>query len=163
VHGLVPGMSIPMNMTMSIWRRLSRFGIFQTRLMNRTTDRLAVRVRLQAGRRDRLVSALSGGNQQKVVLAKWLAAEPKVLILDEPTHGIDVGAKADILAVISELAREGVGIILISSELEEVRAMSDRLVVMHMGRISGRFDSPVESDVILAAATGRRAADGIPA
>jgi rhamnose transport system ATP-binding protein len=163
VHGLVPSMSIPMNMTMSIWRRLSRFGLFQTRLMNRTTDDLAVRVRLQAGRRDRLVSALSGGNQQKVVLAKWLAAEPKVLILDEPTHGIDVGAKADILAVISELAREGVGIILISSELEEVRAMSDRLVVMHMGRISGRFDSPVESDVILAAATGRRAADRIPA
>src|SRR6185312_5243648 len=105
VHGLVPGMSIPLNMTMSIWRRMSRFGLFQTGLMNRTTDRLAVRVRLQAGRRDRLVSALSGGNQQKVVLAKWLAAEPKVLILDEPTHGIDVGAKADVLAVISELAR----------------------------------------------------------
>ncbi len=110
--------------------------------MNRTTDELAVRVRLQAGRRDRLVSALSGGNQQKVVLAKWLAAEPKVLILDEPTHGIDVGAQADILAVISELAREGVGIILISSELEEVRAMSDRLVVMHMGRVSGPLRLP---------------------
>ena len=163
VHGLVPGMSIPLNMTMSIWRRLSRFGLFQTGLMNRTTDGLAMRVRLQAGRRDRLVSALSGGNQQKVVLAKWLAAEPKVLILDEPTHGIDVGAKADILAIISELAREGVGIILISSEMEEVRAMSDRLVVLHMGRISGRFDAPAESATILAAATGRRDADRVSA
>ncbi len=86
-----------------------------------------------------------------------------MLILDEPTHGIDVGAKADVLAVISELAREGVGIILISSEMEEVRAMSDRLVVMRMGRISGRFDSPVDSARILAAATGRHDLDGIPA
>ncbi len=76
LHGLVPGMSIPLNITMSIWRRLSRLGLFQTGLMNRLTDRLATRVRLQAGRRDRLVSALSGGNQQKVVLGKWLAAEP---------------------------------------------------------------------------------------
>jgi ABC-type sugar transport system ATPase subunit len=131
--------------------------------MNRTTDAMAARVRLQPGRRDRIVSALSGGNQQKVVLAKWLAAGPKVLILDEPTHGIDVGAKADVLAIICELAREGVGIILISSEMEEVRSMSDRLVVMRMGRVTGRFDSAVDSDTILAAATGQHSALGMPA
>jgi len=163
VHGLVPDMSIPLNVTMSIWRRLSWLGVFRASLMNRTTDGLATRVRLQPGRRDRVVSALSGGNQQKVVLAKWLASGPKVLILDEPTHGVDVGAKSDVLAIISELAREGVGIILISSEMEEVRSMSDRLVVMRMGRVTGRFDSPVDSDVILAAATGQRGAIEVPA
>ena len=92
-----------------------------------------------------------------------LASGPKVLILDEPTHGIDVGAKADVLAIISELAREGVGIILISSEMEEVRAMSDRLLVMRMGRITGRFDSQVNSNTILAAATGQHGAIGVPA
>jgi ABC-type sugar transport system ATPase subunit len=118
------------------------------------TDLLSQRVRLQPGRRDRLVSALSGGNQQKVVLAKWLAAEPRVLILDEPTHGIDVGAKADILAIISELAQAGVGIIFISSEMEEVRSMCDHLVVMREGRVSGIFDCPVDSKTVIAAASG---------
>jgi rhamnose transport system ATP-binding protein len=163
VHGLVPGMSIPLNVTMAIWRKLSRLGVFRSALMNRTTDTLARRVRLQPGRRDRVVRALSGGNQQKVVLAKWLAADPKVLILDEPTHGIDVGAKADVLAIISELARAGVGIILISSEMEEVRSMSDRLIVMRMGRITGRFDGPVDSAAILAAAAGQHHAVGATA
>lgn len=162
VHGLVPEMSIPLNVTMSIWRRFSWLGVFRAGLMNRTTDTLATRVRLQAGRRDRIVSALSGGNQQKVVLAKWLASEPKVLILDEPTHGIDVGAKTDVLTIVRDLAREGVGIILISSEMEEVRSMSDRLVVMRMGRVAGRFDSPVDSDTILAAATGQHGSVGAP-
>lgn len=160
-HGLVPGMSIPLNMTMSVWRKLSWLGVYRTALVNRTTDRLGQRVRLQAGRRDRIVSALSGGNQQKVVLAKWLAANPRVLILDEPTHGIDVGAKADILTIIAELARDGVGVILISSEMEEVRAMSDRLIVLRMGRISGRFDGPVDSQTILAAASGLPPAVGV--
>lgn len=155
-HGLVSGMSIPLNVTMSIWRKLAPLGVFRARAMHQTSDALASRVRLQPGRRDRIASALSGGNQQKVVLAKWLAAEPRVLILDEPTHGIDVGAKADILAIIVELARAGVAIILISSELEEVRAMSDRIVVMRLGRVAGVFESPTDRRVIMAAAAGVR-------
>jgi len=154
VHGLVPTMTIPLNSTMSIWQILSWLGIFRDVMVNRKADEMTRRVRLQPGRRDRIVSVLSGGNQQKVVLAKWLAADPKVLILDEPTHGIDVGAKADILAIISELARAGVGIMLISSEMEEVRAMSDRLIVMRKGRVAGTFTCPVPSETILAAASG---------
>lgn len=153
-HGLVSSMSIPFNMTMSIWQKLSRLGVVQTARVNRITDTLASRVRLQPGRRDRVAGALSGGNQQKVVLAKWLAAKPRVFILDEPTHGIDVGAKADILAIITELAQDGVGVILISSEMEEVRSMCDRLIVMHKGRITGTFDCPVDSQTVLAAASG---------
>jgi ABC-type sugar transport system ATPase subunit len=77
------------------------------------------------------VQNLSGGNQQKTVIARWLATKPKVLFLDEPTHGVDVGAKAEIYALMSQLAADGVGIILISSELPEILAMSDRIVVMH--------------------------------
>ena len=79
---------------------------------------------------------LSGGNQQKTVLARWLATEPKVLILDEPTHGIDVGAKSEIYELIRQLARAGIAIVLISSELPEVMAMADRVVVMHEGRVT---------------------------
>lgn len=155
MHGLVSTMTIPLNTTMPVWQRLlTLLGVLPVGRMNRLTDTLVRRVRLQAGRRDRIVSALSGGNQQKVVLSKWLAAEPRVLILDEPTHGIDVGAKADILAIISELAQAGVGILFISSEMEEVRSMCDRLVVMREGHVTGIFDSPVDSKTVMAAASG---------
>jgi rhamnose transport system ATP-binding protein len=153
-HGLVPGMTISYNITMTIWQKLSRLGVVRSALVNRTADTLAGRVHLQPGRRDRIASALSGGNQQKVVLAKWLATSPRVLILDEPTHGIDVGAKADILAIVSELARAGMGIIFISSEMEEVRSMCDRLIVMREGHVTGTFICPVDSKTVLAAASG---------
>ena len=88
---------------------------------------------------DQLVGALSGGNQQKVVLAKWLASKPRVLILDEPTRGIDIGAKVEVHRIISELAASGLGIILISSDLPEVLAMSDRILVLHEGRITAEI------------------------
>ena len=88
---------------------------------------------------DQEVGKLSGGNQQKVVLARWLAARPKVLILDEPTRGIDVGAKAEIYRLIDELAGEGLGIMLISSELPEIIGLSDRIYVMQNGRITGEL------------------------
>jgi ribose transport system ATP-binding protein len=86
---------------------------------------------------DFLVRNLSGGNQQKVVLAKWLALGPKLLIFDEPTRGIDVGAKAEIYELMRGLARQGVAILMISSDMEEVLGLSDRIAVMHEGRISG--------------------------
>ena len=86
------------------------------------------------------VSSLSGGNQQKTVLGRWLATDPKLLILDEPTHGVDVGAKAEIYELVRNLAREGQGIILISSELPEVLALAHRIVVMHEGRVTGILD-----------------------
>jgi ABC-type sugar transport system ATPase subunit len=86
------------------------------------------------------VSTLSGGNQQKVVLARWLARKPRVLILDEPTKGVDVGAKAEISEIILRLASQGTAILLISSELPEVLALSDRVLVMRSGRIAGELD-----------------------
>jgi rhamnose transport system ATP-binding protein len=155
VHGLVPTMKVPPNMTMSIWPKLvNRLGVFRTREMNRRASELADRVQLQTGRLNQLVSTLSGGNQQKVVLAKWLAAGPRLLILDEPTHGIDVGTKAEVLKIVTELARSGVAVMLISSELEEVRAMSTRLYVMRAGRLVGEFGCPVDSDTVMEAAAG---------
>lgn len=89
---------------------------------------------------DQIINNLSGGNQQKVLIARWLLAQPKILILDEPTRGIDVGAKAEIYRLISELANRGVAIILVSSELPEILGMSDRVMVMHGGHITGILD-----------------------
>ena len=107
------------------------------------------------------VGALSGGNQQKVALARWLSIEPDILILDEPTQGVDVGAKAEIHALIQELAERGLAIIMISSELPEVLGMSDRVAVMHAGTVSGVL-SRVEAtqDKILGLALERPAHDG---
>src|SRR5258705_13837516 len=107
-----------------------------------------------------LVGALSGGNQQKVVLAKWLASAPRVLILDEPTRGIDIGAKVEVHRIISELAGAGLGIILISSDLPEVLAMSDRIIVLHEGRITAEIprERATEERVMFAAA-GRASDD----
>ncbi len=155
VNGLVPSMGVPLNMTMSIWPKLvNRFGMFRTGEMQRRAEELARRVELQSGRINQLVSTLSGGNQQKVVLAKWLAASPRVLILDEPTHGIDVGTKAEVLGIVADLARSGVAVILISSELEEVRAMSTRLLVMREGRVVAEFDGEADSAAVISAAAG---------
>jgi rhamnose transport system ATP-binding protein len=88
---------------------------------------------------DQTASALSGGNQQKVVLAKWLATEPRILILDEPTRGIDIGAKVEVHRIVSELAASGLGILLISSDLPEVLAMSDRILVLHEGTLTAEI------------------------
>jgi L-arabinose transport system ATP-binding protein len=96
------------------------------------------------------VGKLSGGNQQKVVLARWLAVKPKVLILDEPTRGIDVGAKAEIYNLIDELANQGIGIILISSEMPEILGLADRIYVMQNGRITGELsgETATEEEVL---------------
>ena len=155
VNGLVPTMRVPLNMTMAIWPKLvNRLGVFRTREMNRRTREMAERVELQSGRVNELVSTLSGGNQQKVVLGKWLAASPRVLILDEPTHGIDVGTKSEVLRIVSELATSGVAVMLISSELQDVRAMSTRLFVMREGRLVAEFDRDIDSDTVMHAAAG---------
>ncbi|MOA12011.1 Ribose import ATP-binding protein RbsA [compost metagenome] len=103
---------------------------------------------------DQIINNLSGGNQQKVLIARWLLAQPKILILDEPTRGIDVGAKAEIYRLISELANRGVAIILVSSELPEILGMSDRVMVMHGGRITGILDKEeADQEKILALAS----------
>ena len=138
-QGLVLGMDILNNATMSILPRLARLG-FVTRAGERQVAQpYFERLRVKAPRLDTPVAALSGGNQQKIVLTKWLAAECPILILDEPTRGVDVGAKAEIHALIDELAAAGNGIILISSEMPEVLNLSTRILVFRAGRVVGEL------------------------
>jgi ABC-type sugar transport system ATPase subunit len=99
-----------------------------------------VRLGVRARGPEQIVGQLSGGNQQKVVLSKWLETAPRILIMDEPTRGIDVGAKAEIHALMSRLAAEGMAILMISSELPEILGMSDRILVMHGGRLTATID-----------------------
>ena len=102
-----------------------------------------------------MVQFLSGGNQQKVVLGKWLAIQPRVLFLDEPTRGIDVGAKQEIYKLMEELARKGVAILFVSSEMEEILGMSDRVLVMHEGRLTGELQrSELSEEAVMHLATG---------
>ncbi len=104
---------------------------------------------------------LSGGNQQKVVLAKWIATNPRILILDEPTKGIDVATKAAVHQFVSEMAAEGMAVLLISSELPEVLGMSDRIIVMHEGALTAEFSrDEATSDSVIKAATGHTAGNG---
>jgi ribose transport system ATP-binding protein len=102
-----------------------------------------------------IAGLLSGGNQQKVVLAKWLSRQPKLLILDEPTRGIDVGAKTEIYALMDKLAQEGMAVLMISSDLEEILGMSDRVLVMHEGNLAGELSrSEMSEEAIMRLATG---------
>jgi ribose transport system ATP-binding protein len=104
---------------------------------------------------DQLVSALSGGNQQKVVLGKWLATNPRVLILDEPTRGVDIGARSEIYGLIDRLAADGLAVLMISSDLEEILGISDRVLVMHEGRIAGELPrGRLSEEAVMHLATG---------
>ena len=114
-------------------------GIMSRDKERRITAQQIEQLAIKTPGQEQVVENLSGGNQQKVVIGKWLVTHPKVLILDEPTRGIDVGAKKEIHQLMSELAASGVGIIMISSEMPEVLGMSDRIIVMHGGKICGEF------------------------
>ncbi len=139
-QGLVLGMSVKRNVTLAALKKVARGWLIDRGSEDRLTDRYIESLRVKTPSREQRVVNLSGGNQQKVVIAKWMATNPKILILDEPTRGIDVGAKKEIHALMSELAGQGVAIIMISSELPEILGMSDRIVVMHEGRIKGVLD-----------------------
>jgi ABC-type sugar transport system ATPase subunit len=134
-HGLVLSMKSRENLSLPILDRLAHFNWISSSSERSLADQYFKKMRVRAPSIDTLTEALSGGNQQKIVLARWLAARCRVLILDEPTRGVDVGAKAEIHALIDELAREGTAIILISSELPEVINLSTRLLVMREGKL----------------------------
>jgi rhamnose transport system ATP-binding protein len=134
-QGLVQPMSVGDNVAMAVLPELSPGGILRPRRERVLARRFMDQLRIKATTPAQVVRSLSGGNQQKVVLAKWLAAEPRILLLDEPTHGVDVGTKADVHRTISHLAKQGLTILLISSELLEVLGMSDRILVMREGRL----------------------------
>jgi ribose transport system ATP-binding protein len=132
--GIVPDMSVRENMTLSILPRLTSMGVVDETRQREIVDKFMQRLAIKASSAEQKIRELSGGNQQKVLLARWLCTDPKLLILDEPTRGIDVGAKAEIQALIRELADQGLGVLMISSELEEITEGADRVFVLSDGR-----------------------------
>ena len=139
-EGIFPDMSIKFNETMKVLDQFISVRGVNHRKENEIADKYTKDLRVKAPGTYALVGNLSGGNQQKVVLASWLATHPKILILDEPTRGIDVGAKAEIYAIMNDLVQNGVSIIMVSSELPEVIGMCDRVVVMRSGEVSAVLD-----------------------
>lgn len=149
-QGLVLDMTVKKNMSLAALDRLSRGWFIDKPRETDTVNNFVDKLRVKTPSIDQTVKNLSGGNQQKVVIAKWMANEPDILILDEPTRGIDVGAKKEIHRLMSELANQGVAIIMISSELPEIIGMSDRIIVMHEGRIKGELTHrPVTQEEIM--------------
>ncbi|PJN32784.1 sugar ABC transporter ATP-binding protein [Streptomyces sp. CB02613] len=138
-EGIVPGLSVRENIVLAAMPRLSRAGIVSRAKQDRIVDIFMKRLRIKAYSPEQKVGELSGGNQQKVLLARWLCLEPKVLLLDEPTRGIDVGAKAEVQSLIDELAREGLAVLLISSDIEELIEGADRIVVLRGGAVAGEL------------------------
>lgn len=157
VLGLLPELSIRENVTIASLRRDSRRGLVPGREQAEEADRLLDSLRLRAGSYDQPVSTLSGGNQQKVLLARWLLTKPKVLVFDEPTKGIDVGAKGELYAVIGDLAAKGLGIIVVSSYLPELLGLADRILVLRDGAVAGELPTGASEEDVLMLASGRRA------
>jgi rhamnose transport system ATP-binding protein len=139
-HGVIAEMSIAANTTLAALRAISRGGFLDFAREREIATSYLQRFAIKAPTVDAAVATLSGGNQQKVALARWLVTTPSVLILDEPTQGVDVGAKAEIHGLIVDLAAQGLAILLISSELPEILGMSDRVAVMRAGTIVGTLD-----------------------
>jgi ribose transport system ATP-binding protein len=154
-HGLILQASIRDNLSLPNLASISTRGIIHPQREHAFTHELAQRVRVRAAGLGMRVGLLSGGNQQKVVVGKWLARQPNVVIFDEPTRGVDVGAKAEIYALMDQLARDGVAILMISSDLEEIIGVSDRVLVMHEGRIAGELTrAELSEQAVMRLATG---------
>ncbi len=153
--GLVLFISIRDNISLANFHLMTRWGILNRRRQNSLVRSKVQELRIRPPEIDRLVRTLSGGNQQKVVLAKWLLARAKLLILDEPTRGVDIAAKQEIYSLIKDLADSGMGILLISSEMPEILGMSDRALVMREGRLMGEFSRQQATEQkLLACAAG---------
>lgn len=152
-QGLLLDWSINRNISLSVLSKCQNGPVLAKKKEYEISGRLKELLAIKAPTTDTLTGALSGGNQQKVVVGKQLAADPKLIILDEPTKGVDVGSKAAIYEIMSDLAAQGLGILMISSEMPEVMNMSDRIYVMSEGKISAEFDpTDLTQDMILNAA-----------
>jgi ribose transport system ATP-binding protein len=155
LQGLFLNMAVRENITMSSTSLVSNFGFVNTNKANKLADEYVDKLDIRTPSLRQRIRNLSGGNQQKVIIARWLTLKPRVLILDEPTRGVDVGAKAEIHGLMRQLAEDGVAVLMISSELPEIIGVSDRILVMHEGRVTGRFERDEASqDMIMHAATG---------
>ena len=154
-QGLVLDFSIAANVSLPIVERLSRLLVVDQVQERQIATDYSKQLQVRSTGVEQVASGLSGGNQQKVVIAKWLATKPTVLLLDEPTQGVDIGAKAEVHRIISQLAGQGMAIVLISSELLEVLGMADRIVVLHEGRVAAEFArDDATQERVMAAATG---------
>ncbi len=153
-QGLVMEMSIDSNAALASITSLSRFGIIRKSSERKLASEWAARLQLKFGRFANPVMTLSGGNQQKVVLAKWLARKPRLLIIDEPTRGIDIGTKSEVHRLLGELVEQGIAVLMISSEMPEVLGVADRILVLHEGRLVAEFarDEADEASIMRAAA-----------
>ena len=153
--GLVAGMSVVHNMSLASLPRFSPGGMLRRAWERATAGRQAEALHIRLTSLDQSVGTLSGGNQQKVVLAKWLETQPRVLLLEEPTRGVDVGAKEEIYALMRQWTAAGMALLLVSTEMPELLGLSDRIVVMHRGEITGTFGrGDATPETILAAAMG---------
>ena len=163
-HGVILEMSVATNTSLANLGKVSRFGMLDFARERRLATDFVERLGTKTASIETPVGNLSGGNQQKVALARWLAANPAVLILDEPTQGVDVGAKAEIHKLMVELAGRGLAIVMISSELPEVLGMSDRIAVMHGGTVVGTLDrASATQETIMELALGHVAKEGVVA
>jgi len=154
-QGLFLMLAVRENMTSAGLDRLSRLDFVRRRAERELVGSMIGQLRIRTPSAEQQVQFLSGGNQQKVVLARWLALKPRVLLLDEPTRGIDVGAKAEVYALMGQLARQGVGVLMVSSELPEVLGMSDRILVVREGTIAGELSrAEATQEGVMRLATG---------
>lgn len=145
-QGIVARRSIANNISMAILKQLSPNGFFDFKREKEIAEEGVENLKVKTPNIEKYIGELSGGNQQKVILARWLAADPKVLILDEPTKGIDVGSKSEIYQIICNLAKKGIGVIVVSSELPEVMGVCDRIIVMCQGRVTGEVSREEATD-----------------
>lgn len=159
-HGVILEMPVSWNSTLAVLDRLFPGSWLRTGAERELTQRFIAELDIKTDGPEAPVSSLSGGNQQKVALGRWLATEPKVLILDEPTQGVDVGAKAEIHRIIRTLTSRGLAVLMISSDLPEVLGMSDRVGVMRGGRLVGMFPGGVSPTEVMAAALGQEPSPG---
>jgi ribose transport system ATP-binding protein len=155
-EGLFLGQSVRTNAAVGLLKRFATLGFIQFRRIEKIVREMVQKLKVRTPSLSQLTRNLSGGNQQKVVIARWLTLNPRILILDEPTRGVDVAAKAEIHALMNDLARQGMAILMISSELPEVLGVSDRILVMREGCIAAEFSrAEATQDLIMQAATGQ--------
>ena len=149
-EGIFPNMSVQDNLTMPIMRRVSKFGLLNNHRQAEVTQEYIKKMAIKTHSTQTKIKDLSGGNQQKVILSRWLATKPDMIILDEPTRGIDVGAKGEIEELIREISEQGISVLYISSELDELVRGCDRVVVLREGRVVGELQSGmISSDNIM--------------
>ena len=158
-EGLVTGMTVRENVTLPSLNKFASMFLINRASESKVANEQIQSLKIKTPNAEARVVNLSGGNQQKVVLGKWLSMDPKVMILDEPTRGIDVGAKAEIYRIMRNLAEQGAVILMISSDMEEVLHVSDRVAVMHEGQITGVLDRPdCKEENIMQLAVGKKIA-----